>query len=236
MTIPTSGETTISASSVAVTPSGTTGITFMLYTMNDVALSSFTIDDTLLEEVATAVGPGPYFDGSFADTPTANYEWDGEPDYSASTIYEPSDPDDYAMVAVEALIDGVVVATTEGSITEGEISVSIDECREGNMTWRVRSLDADPTRLPPRRGHSPRKAPSWRQARPRWRRWRVQRTTAHRPGWCDSGRQREAVWPHPATGDSRLWADGHRAVRLARGRHGEGRVHPRRGTPLRLQR
>ena len=49
----------------------------MLYTMNDVALSSFTIDDTLLEEVATAVGPGPYFDGSFADTPTANYGWEG---------------------------------------------------------------------------------------------------------------------------------------------------------------
>jgi hypothetical protein len=144
VTIPTSGETTISASSVAVTPSGTTGITFMLYTMNDVALSSFTIDDTLLEEVATAVGPGPYFDGSFADTPTANYDWEGQPDYSASTIYEPSDPDDYAMVAVEALIDGVVVASTEGSITEGEISVSIDECREGNMTWRVRSIDADP--------------------------------------------------------------------------------------------
>ena len=141
------------------------------------------------------------------------------------------------MVAVEALIDGVVVASTEGSITEGEISVSIDECGEGNMTWRVRSIDADPYSVASQTWTFAEEGPVLEASAASWA--SLEGFSAELPtdpvgATLDANAR--AVWPHPATGDSRLWADGHRAVRLARGRDGEGGVHPRRWTPLRLQR
>lgn len=141
--VPASGFATVTATSNAAVSSASP-IYAALKTTNGVGYATIEIDDLLIEKVASAVGPGPYFDGATEDTATAVHEWEGAPDASTSAVYEPFDPAAYANVRLEAVVGGVVVGSVESGIVNSPVSLTVDAPGGAPLVWKITSLDGKP--------------------------------------------------------------------------------------------